>query len=91
MLMHGDLPYVEYDGEFYMIDTRASSGDLRFTMGHTSEQGVTLRHISIRNNAASAVVSSTNIDGGSSGPSNVFVVTLNRVDSSYTSDYTYSK
>ena len=88
---HGDLPFVEYNGEVYMLDTPDSSGDLRFSMAHTTLLGdVTLRHITIFAQSSDVAYSVTNVGGGGSGSSDVMVVTITGSGSSYTMDSTYA-
>lgn len=90
MRTHGDLPYVEYNGEIYMLDSASTAGDLRFSMAHTTLLGdVTLRHILIPAQSSSAAYSVTNVGGGS-GSSDVMVVTITDSGNSYTMDSTYA-
>lgn len=93
MQTHGDLPYVEYNGEVYMLDSVSSAGDIRFSMAHTTLLGdVTLRHIMIPAQSSNVAYSITNIDGGGSGSSgNVFAVTISQQASAYVSDHTYAE
>lgn len=91
MQTHGDLPYVEYNGETYMLDTPGSTGDLRFSMAHTTLLGdVTLRHITIFAQSSDAAYSVTNVGGGGSGSSDVMVVTITDSGSGYTMDSSYA-
>lgn len=91
MRTHGDLPFVEYNGEIYMPDTPDNTGDLRFSMVHTTLLGdVTLRHIMIPAQSSSAAYSVTNVGGGGGGSSDVMVVTITESDGSYTMDSTYA-
>lgn len=90
MRTHGDLPYVEYNGEIYMLDTASSAGDLRFSMAHTTLlDDVTLRHITIPAQSSSAMYSVTNVGGGSAS-SDVMVVTITESGSGYIMDSTYA-
>ncbi len=93
MRTHGDLPFVEYNGEVYMLDTPDNTGDLRFSMTHTTLLGdVTLRHITIFAQSSDAAYSVTNVGGGGSGSSgNVFAVTLRGQAGGYVSDHTYAE
>lgn len=93
MQTHGDLPYVEYNGEVYMLDSASAAGDLRFSMAHTTLLGdVTLRHITIPAQSSNVAYSITNIGGGGSGSSgNVFAVTISQQASAYVSDHTYAE
>lgn len=89
---HGDLPYVEYNGEVYMLDTPSTSGDLRFSMAHTTLLGdVTLRHITIPAQSSSAMYSVTNVGGGSGSSGNVFAVTVREQGGEYVADHTYAE
>ena len=91
MQTHGDLPYVEYNGEIYMLDTAQSTGDLRFSMAHTTLLGdVILRHITIPAQSSNVAYSVTNVGGGGSDSSNVMVVTITDSGSGYTMDSTYA-
>lgn len=88
---HGDLPYVEYNGEIYTLDTANSAGDLRFSMAHTTLLGdVILRHITIPAQSSNVAYSVTNVGGGGSDSSNVMVVTITDSGSGYTMDSTYA-
>lgn len=93
MQTHGDLPYVEYNGEVYMLDSASTAGDLRFSMAHTTLLGdVTLRHIMIPAQSSNAAYSITNIDGGGGGSSGtVFAVTISVRAGEYVSDHTYAE
>ena len=93
MQTHGDLPYVEYNGEVYMLYSASSAGDLRFSMAHTTRLGdVTLRHITIPAQSSNVAYSITNIDGGGGGSSgNVFAVTITQQAGEYVSDHTYAE
>lgn len=73
---HGDLPYVEYNGEVYMLDTVSTAGDMRFSMAHiTTLNDVIIRHIMIPAQSYNAAYSITNVGSGG-GSSNVFTVTI---------------
>lgn len=73
---HGDLPYVEYNGEVYMLDTVSSAGDMRFSMVHiTALDDVIIRHVLIPAQSYNAAYSITNVSSGS-GSSNVFTVKI---------------
>lgn len=77
MQTHGDLPYVEYNGEIYMLDSASTAGDMRFSMAHTSAlDDVIIRHIMIPAQSYNAAYSITNVGGGGSGSSNVFTVII---------------
>lgn len=89
---HGDLPYVEYNGEIYMPDTPDNTGNLRFSMGHTSgpmNDDLVIRHIMIPAQSSNCAYSISNIGSGG-GSSNVMVVTITISGSGYTMDSTYA-
>lgn len=85
---HGDLPFVEYNGEVYMLDTVSNAGDLRFSMGHTvtGYNDLVIRHIMIPAQSSNAAYSITNVGSGGGG-SNVVVFTI----TDNTCDHTYSE
>lgn len=92
MRTHGDLPYVEYNGEIYMLDTANTAGDLRFSMVHTTQlDDVYLRHIMIPAQSSNAAYSITNIDGGSGSSGNVFAVVVRAQSGGYVADHTYAE
>lgn len=97
---HGDLPYVEYNGEIYMPDTPDNTGNLRFSMGHTSgpmNDDLVIRHIMIPAQSSNCAYSISNISSGGGGGSsgNVFAVKItNRgayADPQYICDHTYAE
>lgn len=94
---HGDLPYVEYNGEVYMLDTASAAGDLRFSMGHTVTgfNDLVIRHISIPAQSSNAAYSITNVSAGGSGSSgNVFAVIISpnlSTGEGYICDHTYAE
>lgn len=91
MQTHGDLPYVEYNGEIYMLDSASTAGDLRFSMAHTTLLGdVTLRHIAIPTQSSNVAYSVTNVGGGGSS-GNVFAVTVREQGGEYVADHTYAE
>lgn len=74
---HGDLPYVEYNGEIYMLDSVSTAGDLRFSMAHTTAlDDVIIRHILIPAASYNAAYSITNVSSGGSTSGNVFAVII---------------
>lgn len=87
MRTHGDLPYVEYMSEVYMLDTVRYDNALRFSMCHTydSPDRLVMRHITIPANSSDAAYSITSEQGGSGGDSNtlVFNITDNTCDHTY--------
>ena len=90
---HGDLPYVEYNNEVYMLDSISTAGDMRFSMGHTVPGFDTLvmRHIMIPAASYNAAYSITNVSSGGSGSSNVFTVTITMHNEEYVSDHTFAE
>lgn len=78
MQTHGDLPYVEYNGEVYALDTVSNAGDLRFSMGHTVDtfNELVIRHIMIPAQSYNAAYSITNVSSGGGGSSDVFTVII---------------
>jgi len=90
---HGDLPYVEYNNEVYMLDSISTAGDMRFSMGHTVQGFDTLvmRHITIPAASYNAAYSITNVSSGGSGSSNVFTVTITMHNEEYVSDHTFAE
>lgn len=91
---HGDLPYVEFNGEVYMLDTASNAGDLRFSMGHTSgsmDDDLVIRHIMIPAQSYSCAYSISNIGSGGGSSGNVFAVVVRAQSGGYVSDHTYSE
>ena len=94
---HGDLPYVEYNGEVYMLDTASAAGDLRFSMGHTVTgfNDLVIRHIAIPAQSSNAAYSITNVSAGGSGSTgNVFAVKISpnpTTGEGYICDHTYAE
>lgn len=94
---HGTLPYVEYNGEVYMLDTVSNAGDMRFSMGHTvtGMDELVVRHIMIPAQSYNAAYSITNVSAGGGGSSgNVFAVKVTTNPSTgegYISDHTYAE
>lgn len=95
---HGTLPYVEYNGEVYMLDTVSNAGDMRFSMGHTVDafNELVIRHIMIPAQSYNVAYSITNVSAGGSGSSgNVFAVKFTPNPSpnveGYVSDHTYAE
>lgn len=94
---HGTLPYVEYNGEIYMLDTVSNAGDLRFSMGHTVDalNELVIRHIMIPAQSYNAAYSITNVSAGSGGSSSVFTVTITDrgayATPQYICDHTYAE
>lgn len=86
---HGTLPYVEYNGEIYMLDTVSNAGDLRFSMGHTVDafNELVIRHIMIPAQSYNAAYSITNVSAGGGGSSNVVVFEI----TDRTCDHTYAE
>lgn len=74
---HGDLPFVEYNGEVYALDTASAAGDLRFSMGHTVSgfNDLVIRHIMIPAQSSTAAYSITNVSAGG-GSDDVFTVII---------------
>lgn len=89
---HGDLPYVEYNNEVYMLDSVSNAGDMRFSMTHiTTLDDVIIQHIMIPAQSYNAAYSITNVSSGGSGSSNVFAVTVTGQGGGYVSDHTYAE
>lgn len=91
---HGDLPYVEFNGEVYMLDTASNAGDLRFSMGHTSgamDDDLVIRHIMIPAQSYSCAYSISNIGSGGGSSGNVFAVVVRSQSGGYVADHTYSE
>lgn len=95
---HGDLPFVEYNGEVYALDTASAAGDLRFSMGHTVSgfNDLVIRHIMIPAQSSTAAYSITNVSaGGGSVSANVFAVKFTPNPSpnieGYISDHSYAE
>lgn len=90
MRTHGDLPFVEYMSEVYMLDTVRYDRALRFSMCHTydSPDHLVMRHITIPANSSGAAYSITNEQGGGSGgDSNTLVFTI----TDHTCDHAYAQ
>ena len=91
---HGDLPYVEFNGEVYMLDTASNAGDLRFSMGHTSgsmDDDLVIRHIMIPAQSYSCAYSISNIGSGGGSSGNVFAVVVRAQSGGYVSDHSYAE
>lgn len=91
---HGDLPYVEFNGEVYMLDSVSNAGDLRFSMGHTSgsmDDDLVIRHIMIPAQSYSCAYSISNIGSGGGSSGNVFAVVVRAQSGGYVADHTYSE
>lgn len=91
---HGDLPFVEFNGEMYMLDTVSNAGDLRFSMGHTSgamDNDLVIRHIMIPAQSYSCAYSISNIGSGGGSSGNVFAVVVRSQSGGYVADHTYSE
>lgn len=93
---HGDLPFVEYNGEVYMLDTASAAGDLRFSMGHTIAgfDNLVIRHIMIPAQSSNAAYSITNVSAGGSSDGNVFAVKISpnpTTGEGYICDHTYAE
>ena len=94
MQTHGDLPYVEFNGEVYMLDTASNAGDLRFSMGHTSgpmDDDLVIRHIMIPAQSSNCAYSISNIGSGGGSSGSVFAVTIRQQAGGYVSDHTYAE
>lgn len=91
---HGDLPYVEFNGEVYMLDSVSNAGDLRFSMGHTSgpmDDDLVIRHIMIPAQSYNCAYSISNIGSGGGSSGNVFAVVVRAQSGGYVADHTYSE
>lgn len=89
---HGDLPYVEYNDEVYMLDSISNAGDMRFSMVHTTAlDDVIIRHIMIPAQSYNAAYSITNVGSGGGSSGNVFAVTVTSQGGNYVSDHTYAE
>ena len=91
---HGDLPYVEFNGEVYMLDSVSNAGDLRFSMGHTSgpmDDDLVIRHIMIPAQSYSCAYSISNIGSGGGSSGNVFAVVVRSQSGGYVADHSYSE
>lgn len=95
---HGTLPYVEYNGEIYMLDTVSNAGDLRFSMSHTvtGMNDLVVRHIMIPAQSYNVAYSITNVSTGGGGSSgNIFAVKITDrgtyADPQYICDHTYAE
>lgn len=95
---HGDLPFVEFNGELYMLDTTSNAGDLRFSMGHTSgpmNDDLVIRHIMIPAQSYNCAYSISNIGSGGGSSGNVFAVKITDrgayADPQYICDHTYAE
>lgn len=91
---HGDLPYVDFNGEVYMLDTITNAGDMRFSMGHTSgamDDDLVIRHIMIPAQSYSCAYSISNIGSGGGSSGNVFAVVVRSQAGGYVADHTYSE
>ena len=94
---HGTLPFVDYNGEVYMLDTVSNAGDMRFSMGHTVDafNELVIRHIMIPAQSYNAAYSITNVSAGGGGSSgNIFAVKITPNTSTgegYICDHTYAE
>ena len=96
MQEHGDLPFVEYNGEVYMLDQASNAGDLRFSMCHTVDalSELVIRHILIPAQRYNAAYSITNVSAGSGGSANTLTVTITynpAAPSDYSCDHSYAE
>lgn len=94
MLDSDDLPYVVYNNEVYMLDTSSTSGDMRFSMGHTIAgfDDLVIRHIMIPAQSSNVAYSITNVGSGG-GNDDVFTVIITdrgeNADPEYIMDSTF--
>ena len=91
---HGDLPYVEFNGEVYMLDSVSNAGDLRYSMGHTSgpmDDDLVIRHIMIPAQSYNCAYSISNIGSGGGSSGNVFAVVVRSQSGGYVADHSYSE
>ncbi len=89
-LHEGQLPYVEYNGELYHLETW-DYGNLWFCNLHVYENvdEVVLRRIHIYPQSSEVAYSIVNIDGGSGG--NVFTVKISQENGEHVCDHTYAE